>query len=82
MLNIEASIKDIQDIINYFTECETSNPYYEFEKRSSLGKLALELDKVSTQLNNENIEGMKRIIEKVAEANREIAKSSLRKGNI
>ncbi|MEB5648582.1 hypothetical protein ACW7DJ_00275 (plasmid) [Mammaliicoccus sciuri] len=79
MLNIEASIKDIQNIINYFIECKISNPYYEFEKRSSLGKLALELDKVSAQLNNENIESMKRIIEKVAEANREIAKSSLRK---
>lgn len=79
MLNIEASIKDIQDIINYFTECDINNKYYESEKRSSLGKLALELDKVSNQLNNENIEGMKKIIEKVAEANRVIAKSSLRK---
>ncbi|HDJ3842030.1 TPA: hypothetical protein PQE00_002784, partial [Staphylococcus aureus] len=48
-------------------------------QRSSLGKLALELDKVSNQLNNENIEDMKKIIEKVAEANRVIAKSSLRK---
>ncbi|APC76060.1 hypothetical protein SA0515718_02287 [Staphylococcus aureus] len=37
------------------------------------------MDKVSNQLNNENIEGMKKIIEKVAEANRVIAKSSLRK---
>ncbi|HCW9288969.1 TPA: hypothetical protein OYL58_002838, partial [Staphylococcus aureus] len=52
---------------------------YESKQRSSLEKLALKLDKVSNQLNNENIEGMKKIIEKVAEANRVIAKSSLRK---
>ena len=76
MLNIEVSIKDTQDIINYFIECDVNDNYYESEQRSSLGKLALELDKVSNQLNNED---MKKIIEKVAEANRVIAKSSLRK---
>ncbi|HCY9776821.1 TPA: hypothetical protein O2F32_002867 [Staphylococcus aureus] len=79
MLNIEASIKDIQDIINYFIKCDVNNKYYESKQRSSLEKLALKLDKVSNQLNNENIEGMKKIIEKVAEANRVIAKSFLRK---
>ncbi|MEB8265331.1 hypothetical protein [Mammaliicoccus sciuri] len=55
MLNIEASIKDVQNIINYFTECDVNNKYYASEKRSSIGKLALELDKVSSQLNNENM---------------------------
>ncbi|MGZ9472650.1 hypothetical protein ACXXHH_14315 [Staphylococcus epidermidis] len=79
MLNIEVSIKDTQDIINYFIECDVNDNYYESEQRSSLGKLALELDKVSNQLNNENIDDMKKIIEKVAAANRVIAKYSLRK---
>lgn len=34
MLHVEASINDIQDIINYFTECDVNNKYYESEKRS------------------------------------------------
>lgn len=45
MLNIEVSIKDTQDIINYFIECDVNDNYYESEQRSSLGKLALELTK-------------------------------------
>lgn len=33
MLHVEASINDIQDIINYFTECDVNNKYYESEKK-------------------------------------------------
>jgi len=79
MLHVEASINDIQDIINYFTECDVNNKYNESEKRSSLGKLALKLDVICHNLNTENIEEAKIIIEKIAEANRVIAKSSSRK---
>lgn len=48
-------------------------------KRSSLGKLALKLDVICHNLNTENIEEAKIIIEKIAEANRVIAKTSSRK---
>ncbi len=33
MLNIEASINEIQNIIKYFTECDVNNKYYEGEKK-------------------------------------------------
>lgn len=32
MLNIEVNIKDIQDIINYFIECDVNDKYYESEQ--------------------------------------------------
>nr|CCM44161.1 hypothetical protein [Staphylococcus xylosus] len=44
-----------------------------------MGKLALKLDVICHNLNTENIEEAKIIIEKIAEANRVIAKTSSRK---
>ncbi len=78
MLNIDFNIEDVQDIINYFSEDNTNSSYYESERRSSLGKLALTLDTVCQNINSENIEDMKRLIEKVAEANRVIATSEIK----
>lgn len=78
MLDVDFHIKEIEDIIEYFSTVSPEEKYLKSERRSSLGKLALKLDIVSSQLNSENIEDVKIVMEKVAEANRVISLSDVK----
>ncbi|WP_193014080.1 hypothetical protein [Staphylococcus equorum] len=79
MLDVDFHIKDIEDIIRYFSTVSPEEKYLKSERRSSLGKLALKLDIVCKQGSSENIEDIKKVIEKVAEANRVISLSDVKK---
>lgn len=75
MFDVEFHVKEVEDIIQYFSKSHINDNWYQSEKRSSLGKLALKLDIVCNQMNSENIEDIKKVLEKVAEANRVISLS-------
>ncbi|HDJ5765522.1 TPA: hypothetical protein PQY61_002640 [Staphylococcus aureus] len=78
MFDVEFHVKEIDNIIQYFSKPHTNDNWYKSETKSSLGKLALKLDIVCRQMNSENMEDIKKVIEKVAEANRVIALSNVR----
>lgn len=73
MLNANSYIKDIENIINYHSKPHTRNKHYKRDTQSDLGILSSILDRVCKQMNSENIESAKEVIEKVAEANRAIS---------